>query len=128
MDLLVTDPLSGKKTGLAATVRRALRALAKAKIPYYVVGATALAVRGLPRMTRDLDVVVLTDDAQTARKALKRAALRACTSTGTADDPEPRVDFVDSKTGVEVDLLAAAGDPVDPERAPGLHSPPVPVG
>jgi hypothetical protein len=85
--------------------------LAKARIPHCVVGATALAVRGFPRMTRDLDVVVLTDDAQNAWKALKRAALRASTPTGTPDDPEAMVVFVDSKTGVEVDLLVAAGDP-----------------
>jgi hypothetical protein len=111
VDLLLTDPRSGKKTGLAATVRRTLRALAKARIPHCVVGATALAVRGFPRMTRDLDVVVLTDDAQNAWKALKRAALRASTPTGTPEDPEPMVVFVDVKTGVEVDLLVAAGDP-----------------
>jgi hypothetical protein len=39
------------------------------------------------------------------------AGLRATTSTGTADDPEPMIVFVDPKTQVEVDLLIAAGDP-----------------
>ena len=111
MDLLLTDPTTGKQIGLAATVRRALRALARADIPHCVIGATALAVRGLPRMTRDLDVAVLTDNAPKAWEALKRAALRASTPTGSRDEPEPMVVFVDPKTRVEVDLLVAAGDP-----------------
>jgi hypothetical protein len=111
VDLLMTDPISGKRTGLAATVRRALRALAKARIPHCVVGATALAVRGFPRMTRDLDVAVLLDDAPKAWKALQGASLRPTTPTGAPDDPEPMVVFVDPKTGVEIDLLVAAGDP-----------------
>ena len=107
----MTDPSSGKQTGLAATVRRALRALAKADVPHCVIGATALSVRGLPRMTRDFNVAVLLDNAPKAWKALERAALRASTPTGPANDPESMVVFVDPKTGVEVDLRVAAGDP-----------------
>jgi hypothetical protein len=63
VDLLVTDVMTGRTTGLARTVRWALASLAKAEIPHCVIGATALAVRGLPRMTRDLDVAVMIDDA-----------------------------------------------------------------
>lgn len=111
VDLLVTDVMTGRTTGLARTVRRALSSLAKAEIPHCVIGATALAVRGLPRMTRDLDVAVMIDDGAVAIGALRRAGLRATTPTGTADDPEPMVVFVDPKTRVEVDLLIAAGDP-----------------
>ena len=111
VDLLVTDVMTGRTTGLARTVRRALSSLAKAEIPHCVIGATALAVRGLPRMTRDLDVAVMIDDGAAAIGALRRAGLRATTPTGTADDPEPMVIFVDPKTEVEVDLLIAAGDP-----------------
>jgi hypothetical protein len=62
-------------------------------------------------MTRDLDVVVLMDHAPQAWKALAGAALRASTPTGSPEDPEPMVVFVDPKTGVEVYLLVAAGDP-----------------
>jgi hypothetical protein len=82
-----------------------------AKIPYCVIGATALAVRGLPRMSRDLDLGVLIDDAPAAWQALRKAGLRTATPTGTVEDPEPMVVFVDQRTGVEVDLLVAAGDP-----------------
>lgn len=111
VDLLVTHPKSGKRTGLAATVRCALAALNRAEVPYCVIGATALAVRGLPRMTRNLDVAVLLDDAPAAWDALRGAGLEASTPTGSREEPESMVVFVDGKSGVEVDLLAAAGDP-----------------
>lgn len=80
-------------------------------VPYCVVGATALAVRGLPRMTRDLDLVVMVDDADKAIAALRKAKLRPETPVGPAGEPESMVVFVDPATGVEVDLLVAAGDP-----------------
>jgi hypothetical protein len=111
VDLLVTDPVTGRTTGLARTVRKALAAMKRARVPYCVVGATALAVRGLPRMTRDLDLVVMIDDAEKAIHALTRAKLRAQTPPGPPGDPEPMIVFVDPATGVEVDLLVAAGDP-----------------
>ncbi len=38
MDLLVTDPVTGRNTGLARTVRKALGAMERARIPYCVVG------------------------------------------------------------------------------------------
>lgn len=111
VDLLVTDPVTGKQTGLDRSVRAALRALRGARIPFSVIGATALAVRGFPRMTRDLDVVVRLEDAAAAHAALAGAGFRAATPTDDAGDPEPMTVFVDPKTNVEVDLLAAAGDP-----------------
>jgi len=111
VDLLVTDIVTGKTTGLARTVKRALEALAKAKVEHCVIGATALAVRGLPRMTRDLDVAVMIDDAAPAIAALRGAGLRATTPVGTDEEPESMIVFVDHRTAVEVDLLVAAGDP-----------------
>jgi len=111
VDVLVTDPVSGRTTGLAKTVRRALEAMEKSGVPYCVVGATALAVRGLPRMTRDLDLVVMVDGATRAGEALRAAKLQSETPVGTPDDPEPKIVFVDLSTKVEVHLLVAAGDP-----------------
>lgn len=111
MDVLVTDPVSGRTTGLAKTIRRTLRALGRGRVSHAVIGATALAVRGLPRMTRDLDVVVMLDGASRAIAALEAAHLRATTPKGSANDPEAMILFVDPTTGVEVDLLVAAGDP-----------------
>ncbi len=81
MDLLETDPVTGKRTGLARTVRKALKAMKAADVPYSVIGATALAVRGLSRMSRDLDLVVLVDDANAAIDALRDAGLEATTPT-----------------------------------------------
>lgn len=80
-------------------------------MPYAVVGATALAVRGLPRMTRDLDVVVVIDEATRAIQALEAGKLKAVTPKGAPGEPEPMIVFVDPETRVEVDLLLAAGDP-----------------
>ncbi|MBX3466586.1 MAG: nucleotidyltransferase [Planctomycetes bacterium] len=110
MDLLETDPVTGKRTGLARTVRKALRAMRASCVPFSVIGATALAVRGLPRMSRDLDLVVLVDDADVAIDALRDAGLRASTPTYD-DEGATELIFVDPATGVEVDLLVAAGDP-----------------
>jgi len=111
LDLLVTDPVTGKRTGLAGTVRRVVREMRRADVRYCVIGASALAVRGFPRMTRDLDLVVMLDDATAAWAALEGAGLVASTPTGTPEDPESMVVFVDPKTKVDVDLLVAAGDP-----------------
>jgi len=111
VDVLVTDPVTGRTTGLTQTVRRALNAMEAAGVAYCVVGATALAVRGLPRMTTDLDLVVLVGAAARSISALRAAGLRSQTPTGPRKGPEPMIVFVDPTTGVEVDLLCAAGDP-----------------
>jgi len=108
-DLLETDPVTGRRTGLAEEARRALRALKSAKVPHAVIGATALAVRGLPRMTKDLDVVVGTDHAFSALHALRGAGFRSVTPIREAETPEPM--YVLVHHGSEVDLLVAAGEP-----------------
>ena len=111
LDLFDTHPVTGKQTGLTKTIRRILRAMEKHDVRYAVIGATALAVRGLPRMTRNLDLVVMADDADAAIEALRTAKLRPATPLGTDDDPESMIVFVDGDTGVDVDLRIAAGDP-----------------
>jgi len=111
VDLLETDPVTGRRTGLARTVRRALQAMRASGVPFSVIGATALAVRGLPRMSRDLDLVVLVDDGWTAITALRDAGFRSAAPVGTPEEPESMVVFVDPQTRVEVDLLIAAGEP-----------------
>jgi hypothetical protein len=110
-DVLVTDPVSGKTTGLAKTIRRAIKALEASKIPYCVIGAAALAVRGLPRMTRDLDLVVMTEDGERAAGVLRSAGFRALTPMDIADSDEAMVLFEDPTTRAEVDLLLATGNP-----------------
>ena len=110
-DVLEVDAVTGRRTGLAAGARRALRAMNLARIPYAVVGATALAVRGLPRMTRDIDVVVLIEDAWTALDALGRAGFRSLTPVSRGEEPEAMYVLRHGRGGVEVDLLVAAGEP-----------------
>lgn len=111
MDLLVLNPITGKQTGLDRTVRRALSAMRKARIPYCVIGAAALAARGLPRMTRDLDLTVREEDQPRAVAALRKAGLVSRTPAEDDGEIEPMLVFQDPETDAEVDLLAATGDP-----------------
>lgn len=111
VDLLVTHPMTGRTTGLARTVRRALKALAKPKIAHCVIGATALAVRGFPRMTRDLDLTVRAEDTEAAVRALRSTGLDPQTPIESDQEFEPMILLRDPATEVEVDLLSASGDP-----------------
>jgi hypothetical protein len=121
-DVLEVDPVTGRRTGLKAYVQRALRALEVAEVPYAVIGATALAARGLPRMTRDLDVVVVLEDGFAALGALEGAGFRSIAPVRRDEDPEPMY-VVRDRRGNEVDLLVAAGEPestvvAEAKRAP----------
>ena len=109
-DLLETDPVTGRRTGLAGQARRALGALKQAKVPHAVIGAAALAARGLPRMTKDLDIVVITGNAFAALDALQDAGFRSVTPINRAEEPEAMY-VLRSRGGGEVDLLVAAGEP-----------------
>ncbi|HLX62562.1 MAG TPA: hypothetical protein VKX17_14895 [Planctomycetota bacterium] len=107
----MTDPISGRATGLPKTIRRAAKAMEASGIGYCVIGAAALAARGLPRMTRDLDIAVLSDDAEAAIAALRKANLVASTPIHDSDALESMIIFVDPQTQHEVDLLIAEGEP-----------------
>ena len=87
-DVLEVDPVTGRPTGLAAYARRALRALGRRDVPYALIGAAALAVRGLPRMTRDVDVVVVIEDAWAALRALEEAGFRSIAPVDRNSEPE----------------------------------------
>jgi len=82
--------LTGRRTGLAGEARRALRALSKAKVPHAVIGAVALAARGLPRMTQGLGVVVRIENAFAALDALRTAGLHSVTPINGLEEPEAR--------------------------------------
>ena len=101
--------MTGRRTTLATAIRRALAALQKAEIPFAVIGATALAVRGFPRMTRDLDVVVLREDGFAAIDALLEAGFASVTPIDRNEDPEPM--YVLQRGKDEVDVLVASGEP-----------------
>ncbi len=107
MDLLEIDVVTGKRTSLPDNARRALEALVAAEVPFAVIGATALGVRGLPRMTRDLDLVVTTNDARQALDAIGAAGFRSVAPI--TDEIEPM--YVLVRGDDEVDLLVASGEP-----------------
>jgi len=109
MEIVEIDIVTGKKNTFVVTSRRALRALTKAKVPFAVIGATALGARGLPRFTKDLDLVVTTDDAWDALDALEGVGFRSAAPVVRDDDPEPM--YVLSHGTGEVDLLVTSGEP-----------------
>jgi hypothetical protein len=129
VDILEYDVVTGKKTSFAANARRALRALAKADVPFAVIGATALGARGLPRFTRDLDLVVTTDDAWQALDALEGAGFVSATPVEREGEPEAM--YVLARASAEVDLLVASGEPESTVVAEATEVPvfgePVPV-
>jgi hypothetical protein len=110
LDVLEVDPVTGRPTGLAAYARRALEALGRQRVPYALVGAAALAVRGLPRMTRDLDIVVVIEDAWAALDALGEERFVSVAPVDRRSDPEAMYVLKDDE-GNEVDVLVAAGEP-----------------
>jgi hypothetical protein len=110
-DVLETDAVTGRRTSLATDARRALRALREARVPYALVGAAALAARGLPRMTRDIDVVVPLDRAFDALETLRKAGFHSVAPVRRGEDPEPMYVLRHARTGGEVDVLVAAGEP-----------------
>ena len=109
MEIVEADPVTGKKTPLVAMARRALRALNKAEIPYAVIGATALGVRGLPRFTADLDIVVVEEDAFAALDALDGAGFAVVTDVDRDEPPEAM--YVMRQGKGEVDVLVASAEP-----------------
>jgi hypothetical protein len=110
LDVLQTDPVSGKRTPLGASAKRALGALVRAEIPFAVIGASALAARGLPRFTADLDVVVTVEDAFAALDALATAGFSSASPIDPESEPEAMYVTTDAR-GVDVDVLVAAGEP-----------------
>lgn len=109
-DVLETDVVTGERTDLGKQAGRALKALAEAEISHVVIGAMALAVRGLPRFTRDLDIVVMVEEAFPALRALEAAGYHSVAPVTEADGPEPMY-VLEHEDGAEVDLLVAAAEP-----------------
>ncbi|MDB5220724.1 MAG: hypothetical protein JWO86_8651 [Myxococcaceae bacterium] len=109
MEVVEADVVTGKQTPLVETAKRALAALNLAEVPYAVIGATALGVRGLPRFTADLDVVVYREDAFEALDALAGAGFT--TDVDVDRDAEPEALYVLRKGKGTVDLLVASAEP-----------------
>jgi hypothetical protein len=110
LDVLHTDPVSGRRTPLGASAKRALAALSESQVPFAVIGAAALAARGLPRFTADLDVVVTVEDAFAALDALAAAGFSSAAPIDASEAPEAMYVMTDRR-GVDVDVLVAAGEP-----------------
>jgi hypothetical protein len=109
VEIVEADPVTGKKTPLVTIARRALRALNRSDVPFAVIGATALGVRGLPRFTADLDVVVVREDAYEALRALDDAGFTC--DVDIDEEAEPEAMYVMRHGKGQVDLLVASAEP-----------------
>jgi hypothetical protein len=126
LDVVWTHPVTGNRTPLAESAKRALEALRDAEVPHAVIRAAALAARGLPRMTRDLDVVVVFEDAFDALRALGAAGFESAAPIDWDADPEAMyVDLTNVErylADVHPEMLSTLKERVDSAR----HPPPTP--
>lgn len=111
VELFELDVVSGRRSGLAARAQQALKALNKARVPYAVIGATALAARGLPRMTKDVDIVVNIEDAYRTLDVLSATGFHSVNPVDRAEEPEPMYVLESRRPVCEIDVLVAAGEP-----------------
>ncbi len=86
---------------LEAAVREGVEALGAAGISYVLVGGLASAIRGRPRWTADIDVLVAPDDALRALEALGRAGFET-------EETNPSWIYKAVRHDVVVDLIFAA--------------------
>jgi hypothetical protein len=102
----------GKPYMLIETVKRVLETLDRNQIPYAVIGGVAVSHHAIPRLTQDLDLVVLHED--TGRI---RALFPGCYQRGTAvvevyDIDGTRVDFLPAKLRYQREVVQNAGSGV----------------
>ncbi len=109
VEVVEANVVTGKPTPLVDTAKRALVALNLAEVPYAVIGATALGVRGLPRFTADLDVVVYREAAFEALDALTVAGFTP--DVDVDRDAEPEALYVMRREKGTVDVLVASAEP-----------------
>lgn len=99
---------NGKPYMLVETVKRVLQMLDRNQIPYAVIGGLAVSHHAVPRLTHDLDLVVLHEDAGRIR-----ALFPGCYQRGTAvvevyDIEGTRVDFLPAKLRYQREVVRAA--------------------
>jgi predicted nucleotidyltransferase len=110
---------------LVAALRRAAGALERAGIDFVVGGSVAAWARGGPEVTHDLDLLVVEDDAEDAKRALATEGMPVHDPPETwlfkAWDGDVPVDVIFRPVGLEVDRTLLR----DAERVPiaGLSLP-----
>jgi hypothetical protein len=102
----------GKPYMLMDTVKRMLATLDQNQIPYAVIGGLAVAHHAVPRLTQDVDLIVVAEDAGKIR-----ALFPGCYQRGTAvvevyEIDGTRVDFLPAKLRYQRTVVAnaVAGD------------------
>lgn len=94
----------------SADIARVLAELARHRVEYALIGGTAMAVHGFPRMTKDIDLLLPRDARNNARLLKALAALRSTLSLDVMPDKKTLdAGFSTSAEGeLGIDLLYAA--------------------
>lgn len=108
---LLAANYSGRPTGFAITVRKVVTALRAIGVEFAVAGGLALGKRGYVRSTIDLDLLIEPGAWQAVLATLRGAGFRL---RGPADPW--MMTFVDSETGIRVDILFGHEDPEESAR------------
>jgi hypothetical protein len=89
-----------------------------AGIPYVVVGSISSSIHGIPRFTRDIDVLIQVTGAQLS--ALLRILGEGCYASATAANEALRnhsmFNVVDYETGWKADLILLSPEPYEHEK------------
>ena len=98
----------GKPYMLVETVKRVLQTLDRNQIPYAVIGGLAVSHHAVPRLTQDMDLVVLQEDLGRIR-----ALFPGCYQRGTAvveiyDIEGTRVDLLPAKLRYQREVVRSA--------------------
>ena len=107
----------GKPYMLIDTVKRVLRALDENQIPYAVIGGLAIAHHAVPRLTQDLDLIVLQEDTGKVRALFPNCYQRGTAVVEVYQIEGTRVDILPAKLLYQRAVLKNAG-PGDVQGTP----------
>ncbi len=98
----------GKPYMLIETVKRVLETLDRNHIPYAVIGGLAVSHHAVPRLTQDLDLVVLQEDMKRIRALFPGSYRRGTAVVEVYDIDGTRVDLLPAKLRYQREVVQSA--------------------
>jgi hypothetical protein len=99
----------GKPFMLIDTVKRVLETLDRNQIVYAVIGGLAVSHHAIPRLTQDVDLVVMHEDTGRVRKLFPGCYQRGTAVVEVYDIEGTRVDFLPAKLRYQREVVHNAG-------------------
>jgi hypothetical protein len=99
---------NGKPYMLIDTVKRVLETLDQNQISYAVIGGLAVSHHAVPRLTQDVDLMILHEDAGRIRKLFPGCYQRGTTVVEVYDIEGTRVDFLPAKLRYQREVVNSA--------------------